>query len=314
MKFFKFIVLLVILFYNVCLAQFDYGFEFSKSGTAGFQFLKIGIGAHQTALGEAVSGLVNDAQSVFWNPAGLGWMQKKQVTASYTKWLIDSQHSAIAIAIPFHSVVFAFDLVSLNIKQFEETTVENPTGTGRMVDAGNLLFGFAVAKRFTDRLTIGGQIKYVEEKLDDVSFGNILFDVGTIYFTGFRDLRLSFTFQHFGPDKKVFDQKFKMPLLFRVGVGDNIIENNNFRLTTAIDLVHPTDNNEWVNWGVEMMLLDAFALRGGYRFNVDEGKLTIGFGLAAPGLEKVQPKVDYAYVSFGDILGATHRFSLGFSF
>ena len=34
-------------------AQLDYGFDFEKTGSAGFQALKIAIGARESALGEA---------------------------------------------------------------------------------------------------------------------------------------------------------------------------------------------------------------------------------------------------------------------
>ena len=105
-----------------------------------------------------------------------------------------------------------------------------------------------------------------------------------------------------------------MPLLFRVGAADHIINNNKFRITTAVDLVHPTDNNEWVNLGLEFGFVQLLALRGGYRINVDEGALTLGFGIASPDVMGVRSDLDYAYVSYGDIFGATHRFSLAFSF
>jgi hypothetical protein len=215
---------------------------------------------------------------------------------------------------PLGSFVVGANIAVLSIKEFEETTVAAPTGTGRMVGAGDFLIGIAVARRYTDQLTIGAQVKFVQEKLDDVTFNNFLFDIGTIYFTGFRDLRLAFALQHFGPDKKVYEEKFKMPLLFRVGAADNIITTEDVRLIAAVDLVHPTDNNEWVNVGLEVAFMKLVALRGGYRINVDEGALTLGFGLQLPDLAGVHPQLDYAYISYGDIFGATHRFSLAFTF
>jgi len=299
---------------NLTLAQFDYGFEFSKAGTSGLQFLKIGIGAKQVGFGSAVSSTVDDAAAVYWNPAGIGWMEQKQVFMAHNTWLVNSRHSALSYAMPLGSFVVGANIAVLSIEDFEETTVDAPTGTGRMIGAGDFVFGIAVARRFTDQLSIGAQVKFVQEKLDDVSFNNFLFDIGTIYYTGFRDLRLAFTLQHFGPDKKMLDQKFKMPLLFRLGAADNIINTENVRITAAVDLVHPTDNNEWVNTGIEIGLVKYFAVRGGYRFNVDEGDLSLGFGLQSPELMGVKPELDYAWVSYGDVFGATHRFSLAFSF
>jgi hypothetical protein len=307
-------LILMILMTTMTFAQFDYGFNFNKAGTSGLQFLKIGLGGKEVGFGAAVSSTVNNAASVFWNPAGLGWMKQKQLFLSHNTWLVGSKHSALSFAMPFNSLIVAVSAAVLSIEEIEETTVLSPTGTGRKVGAGDVMIGIAVAKKFTDKLTIGGQIKYVQEKLDDVTFNSILFDIGTIYFTGFRDLRLAFTLQHFGADQKIFDQKFKMPLLFRVGAADYIIKGDRFQILTAVDLIHPTDNNEWVNWGIEVGLLKTFALRGGYRFNVDEGALSIGFGIELPLLENTYSNLDYAYVSYGEIFGNTHRFSLSFTF
>jgi hypothetical protein len=84
-------------------------------------------------------------------------------------------------------------------------------GTGRMVSAGDLLIGVAAARRFTDKLTIGLQLKYVRESLDNDVVSNVLFDVGSIYYTGFHNLRLGFALQHFGPDMKVLTRNSGHP-------------------------------------------------------------------------------------------------------
>jgi hypothetical protein len=294
--------------------QFDYGFDFSKAGTAGFQFLKIGVGARESALGEAYGPLSHDVNSVFWNVAGLGHVDKFQMTCSHTEWLVESTHDAFAIALPVKSFVVGLSGISFKIEDFEETTVLEPNGTGRMVGAGDYLIGLSIARRFTNKLSIGGQVKYIQEVLDEDSFGNILFDIGTIYNTGFHYLRLAFALQHFGPDMRMFDQTFRTPLLFRVGAADDIFNTNLNRLTASVELIHPTDANEWVNFGMEYEFLKLIALRTGYRLNIDEGQLTFGFGLNTPQVKNLGMKFDYAYNSFGDIFGATHRFSIGLAF
>jgi hypothetical protein len=105
-----------------------------------------------------------------------------------------------------------------------------------------------------------------------------------------------------------------MPLLFRVSAAEDILLRDNQRLTAAVDLVHPTDNNEWVNWGLEYEYLNFLTLRAGYRINVDECRFSLGGGLKMPEFIPLDFALDYAYVSFGEIFGATHRFSVGFMF
>ena len=296
------------------LAQFDWGFDFTKAGSAGLQFLKIGVGGRESAMGEAFTSLSDDVNAVFWNVAGIGFVTDPQVTFSHTNWLVESTHDAFALAIPLKSFVIGLSAISFKIKEFEETTVLEPNGTGNMVGAGDYLVGLSLARRFTDKLTIGLQIKYVQEVLDNRSFENMLFDIGTIYHTGFRDLKLAFALQHFGPDMVLAEQQFRTPLLFRVGASDKIVASDFHRLVASIELVHPTDASEWINTGVEYTFMNILALRGGYQANDKEQRLTSGFGIMVPEIGKIKTNVDYAYGSFGDIFGATHRLTISLSF
>jgi len=304
--------LIILLILNVVHAQFDYGFDFTKVGSAGLQFLKIGVGARECALGEAGIAISQDANSVFWNTGGLAYVENLEVSFSYNQWLVNSNHDAGVIAYPFKGYVFGLSVISLSIDEFEETTVLEPQGTTRMVNAGDILIGLAVARRFTNKLSIGGQVKFVQEKLDDYTMNNFLFDVGTLYYTGFHQLRLAFTLQHFGPDMKLVDQKFRTPLMFRVAAADDIIDNDKFRLTTAVELVHPTDNDEWVNIGAEFSFRRLVDLRAGYRYNRDEGELTLGAGVRFPDNDWLDLRIDYAYMPFGKLFGDVHRVSMGF--
>lgn len=295
-------------------AQYDYGFQFSKAGTAGLQFLKIAASARDAALGEASTSLTNDVTSVFVNPGGLAFVQQPQVFASRTEWLAGSRLDAVSIGMPLGSFVVAANVLRFGIEEFEETTVQQPEGTGRSVNAGDVLVGIAAARRFTDRLTIGLQLKYIRETLDDQSFGNILFDVGAVYYTGFHNLRLAFALQHFGPDMIVADVKFRTPLLFRVSAGEDFLLLDDHRLTAAVDLVHPTDNLEQVNWGIEYAFLNVLSLRAGYRLGPERGKLSFGAGVAPPEIGPVGVRLDYAYSRFDNVFGATHRITVGISF
>jgi hypothetical protein len=78
--------------------------------------------------------------------------------------------------------------------------------------------------------------------------------------------------------------------------------------------VHPTDNTEWVNAGIEYEFMKLFAIRGGYRLLADEGRLTLGAGVRSPKFGSLDAAVDYAYAKFGDVLGATHRITLTIGF
>jgi len=332
MKQFLYIVLVFsLLFTSNVIAQFDFGFDFSKAGSAGLQSLKIESGARERALGGAVSSIVNDANAIFWNVAGIGYVKDFQLFASHSNWLVDSKHITFAAAYPVGPVVIGLSLMSMQINDFEETTALFPQGTGRMVSAGDISIGIGVARQFTDKLLIGGQIKYVIETLDDKSFDNILFDIGTIYNTGWRNLRLGFALLHFGPDMNFINKKVRTPLLFRMSAADDIISSENFLATLMIELVHPTDNDEWLSIGSEFVLLNTLKLRAGYRFVNDEGNsrvdidigtigkndvgnLSFGAGVQSPVLGLSNIKVDYAFTSYTQVFNDIHTITVGIEF
>lgn len=310
----KLTFILILCTANIALAQWDYGFDFNKAGTAGLQFLKIGVGARESAMGEAALGISKGANAIFWNPAGIAYAAPREVTFSYSNWLLDFNHSATALTWSIKDIgTVGLSVLYMGVPEFQETTVQAQDGTGRMVNAYDLGIGLAIARRFTDKLAMGGQIRYVKEQLDQDSFSNILLDIGATYFTGFRHLHISVCAQHFGPDIKMLRDKFRMPLVFKVGLADDLLNFEDQRLTLAIDLVHPTDNTERMNFGMEYGFFDWLFLRCGYRFNADLGNWSFGAGLKQS-LIGVNGSVDYSFTDYGEIMGGVNRLSVSFGF
>jgi hypothetical protein len=310
----KLMLILILTMANIAVAQWDYGFDFSKAGTAGLQFLKIGVGARESAMGEAALGISKGANAIFWNPAGIAYVDQREATFSYTGWLLDMDLSATALTMSVRGIgTVGLSVIYMGVPEFQETTVQAQDGTGRMVSANDLGIGLAIARRFSDKLSMGGQVRYVKEQLDQDSFSNILLDIGAIYFTGFRHLNISVCAQQFGPDLKMLRDKFRMPLVFKVGLADDLINIEHQRLTLAIDLVHPTDNTERMNFGMEYSFFDWLFLRGGYRLNADLGNWSFGAGLKQS-LIGVNGSVDYSYTDFGEIMGGVNRFTVSFGF
>ncbi|MBU1949760.1 MAG: hypothetical protein KJ970_02350, partial [Candidatus Eisenbacteria bacterium] len=58
--------------------------EFAKVGTIGGQFLKIPMGARPVAMGSAYVSLADDANSVFWNPAGIARLSRTVLSIHHT--------------------------------------------------------------------------------------------------------------------------------------------------------------------------------------------------------------------------------------
>ncbi|MBS4028301.1 MAG: hypothetical protein KGZ58_06650, partial [Ignavibacteriales bacterium] len=62
---------IVLIFQSNVYAQLIPNLGGQRAGISSFQFLKIGVGARGSAMGESFIAVVNDASALYWNPAGI---------------------------------------------------------------------------------------------------------------------------------------------------------------------------------------------------------------------------------------------------
>jgi hypothetical protein len=105
---------------------------------------------------------------------------------------------------------------------------------------------------------------------------------------------------------------YPLPLHFQVGLSMTALTTDQFSLLLATDVTHPNDNDERVNVGAEVAIVDQFFVRGGYRFGYDTESATFGAGVSVP-VGDTKLTFDYAYALF-DLLPNINRFSLGVRF
>ncbi len=113
-------------------------------------------------------------------------------------------------------------------------------------------------------------------------------------------------------DSSMVFEKYSLPVNFRIGISMNIFQQGPHQLTIASDMVHPNNNLEQYNIGLEYGLMNSFFIRGGYKIGVDEGGFAFGGGASLNALGYGNLKVDYSYSDLG-ILTNSHRFSLLFA-
>ena len=100
----------------------------------------------------------------------------------------------------------------------------------------------------------------------------------------------------------------------RLGISDEIIKNDDIRLTLSADGVSPNDNAQSVNLGGEMgFLKDKFQIRGGYKdLFLPNNEATFTFGVSLHEVNLVGDvliNLDYAYQNFVH-LGNSNRFTV----
>lgn len=314
--------------------------DYSRVGTAGWQFLKLPTNARSAAMGGIISAAsYGDANSAFTNPASIADVKGYDVSLSRMNWVADIGYQSLSFVKNFGDLGnVGLNLIYLDYGSMERTenlpsydALGNSVGVLPITDglgtfsAADLSLGVSYSRQITNKLQVGGTLKYIQERLDDAKTSNWALDIGTLYYTGLNTLRLSFVGKNFGPDAEfasynervqVEPIKVKMPMVLIIGAAYDVIEandeNDQHRLITALEYVKPNDGNDKINLGAEYSFMKSFFVRSGYRFNYDEEGLTFGAGINYE-VSELKIKVDYAYMDVG-LFKQVHMFSIGMSF
>lgn len=303
-----------------------------RAGQSGWQFLKINGDARQAAMAGAFTAMSHgDASAIFGNPACLADVKGYDVQVNALKWVADIGHQSVALAVNIGDIgVVGASIAMLNYGDIPETINLSTGGsgttlmvTGNTFTANDFAAGVSYARNITDKLSVGGNVRWMRQTIAELSMTNWSLDIGTIYRTGFRNLRIAVTARNFGPDSRfggwseVYQQEsdnVRMPLDFRAGMAMDFLddEQSPHLLTVIVEGDHPNDGREKFHVGVSYCFDKIFFLRGGYKFNYDVQRYTFGAGVSYP-IGALRATVNYAYVDFGE-LTQVHMFSLGFSF
>jgi hypothetical protein len=281
-----------------------------KVGTTAAPFLSITSGARASAMGGAYVAIANDGSSVFWNPAGMAQVENNQVTFSNMNWFMDSQiQDASVILDAGKNGNFALSVRTLNYGDIEVTTIEMPEGTGEVFSPSDLSVGVSYARFITEQFSIGASTKFIQQKIWNESALGFAVDLGVLYRTKFKNLRIGMSMTNFGTDMKLAGddlrqaididkshngnndrleaqlgvESWPMPLLFKVGLAIDAVHTKNHKVEVAVDAKHPSDNSESLDVGLEYGFSDLVFFRGGYRSlfssQMEDQGATAGFGL-----------------------------------
>jgi len=301
-----------------------------RAGTSSGTFLRIGVGARAEAMGETFVAVANDPSAIYWNPAGLASLQGREAAASHVDWPADIHYDHLTVVIPSTRLSGSIG-VQLGIlgTRIQETTELQSFGTGREFAYTDMVAGVAFARRWTDKLLVGFGVKLLHEDLGSQVGGPttnaMLFDVGSIFYLGLGSVRIATALSNFGSElrpsgsyvsavtgeTRQYDG-FDPPMTFHYGVAFEPIENKTTRITTAIEMNQPADNQQQLRTGMEWSYRRFLALRTGYNFNADQLKFSAGAGFAGE-LGSLRGTLDYAYTD-GGVLGGINRLSLGVKF
>lgn len=315
----------------------------SNKGTVAAAFLEIGVGARAVSMGGTYVAESGKMEMIYWNPAGLAYMEGLGVSFSHTEWLAETSHEFFTLAkeLPFMRSVAAASIVALSIPSQPVRTVLMPEGTGESYSAQDYAVSLSVATKLIPVFSVGLTTKYISQRIWTESAGQLALDVGVHYKTPLPGLSLGASISNFGPDMRLSGKNltniidpdlanrgienipveyktdgFPLPQIFRFGAAYSVALPGRGRLVTLASLMHPTGSTESMSVGMEYGFNDLIFFRAGYQnmFERDAiSGLTLGGGLQYVLRRRHTFAFDYAYSDW-TILKKVHRVTLSMFF
>ena len=304
-KFFSLVKLFWITIIFFLFSLNSYGADIpDKAGTSGLSFLKLGIGARPTGMGEAFTAISGDIFSLYWNPAGVARHTGTEFAFMHNQWFQDVSLEYAALAFSYKKNVFGLSLTLSQVANLErrEGPTENPIS---YFDEHDLSLGFSWSRKINDKLDLGISTKFLYEKIDFSSATGLGFDLGGIYWLR-SNVQIGGAILNLGSKMKFEQESFSLPTRYKIGaayLGHEKYFNGDFIL--SMDLVKPTDNDLKVHLGGEYTYKEKFTLRSGYQIGYDDRNISLGLGLK---IKKYA--IDYVFVPFSSDLGNSHRISV----
>jgi len=275
----------------------------TNTGTTVANFLEIGMGSRVTAMGNAGAAISKDLFSMYWNPAGLSFVNYNTFSVMNLPWVSDININYISLGVPVQNVgTFGISITSLSMNDMNVTTLEYQEGTGQTFTSSDINFSLGFGRNITDWFAFGFTTNYIYEKIYMMSASafsvNLGVHINTYFFspTGDRKdgMEIGMSISNFGtkmqlsglntlipadinPNEDGNNDRIKsflgtdpwpLPLYYRVGFVLHPIVSEKHKLNFACDAVHPNNNTEFINLGTEYIFSPNrffdLALRAGY--------------------------------------------------
>lgn len=277
---------------------------YSRAGSAGVTFLKLGLGARAAGLGDAFTAVCEGASAVYWNPAGLTQSEGAHLLVAHTEHFQDVRFEDLAWSRTSGARALGLAVRGLYTDGIELRTsaTVDPIGTFQYHD---FMLSASVAQRLGQQAGVGVTYRRIFERIYTYDTDGWALDLGFLYETPIRDLTFGTALQNVGPRMHFTTESFNLPLTGRAGFA--------YRVPWSVlggkpllcaDLVKSRDNPIRLDMGSEFAYRSLLLLRAGYKFGHDTESFSAGLGFLFS-----RYGIDYAFVP--NELGTVHRFSLG---
>ena len=282
--------------------------EAGTQGQAGQEIdtLKAGVGARPLGMGGAFTAISDNADSPFWNPGGLGFINDNEITSMQTKMSTDADHYYVSYVQPAFGGTLGVSWIQIGMGTITETSSEvdpnnevvNISTFSYFSNAYMLSYG----KKFNDTLSFGLTGKYLTSDMQQISGGQatgysltpgMLLKFSTGWSLGVTLDEIMNSVQWTTGTTEQVPTKLKVGLAYA--------KSNPGLFALDVSQILKSGYGATVSVGYEWDTLDGLSFRAGF----SDG-FTVGAGFVAN-----HARVDYAYISQFDLSrDNVHRVSL----
>lgn len=280
-----------------------------EPGSAGALFLRVGMGARASGMGEAFTAVAEDASAVYWNPAAMSPVLGTNILLMHNEYMQSIRLEQVAITHETDYGTIGLGFAGMYMDDMERREdVPSAMALGQF-SAYDVAVSVGFSRYIIPSLSVGATVKPVYEKIDERSASGFAFDLGVYHVSQLDGVKFAAVVGNLGAPLKFIDQEFALPRYVKIGASyereEPLLRG---RVLLALDGVWPNDGDVRQHFGAEYRYRRMLALRGGYKAGYDSQGPTFGAGIHHGRFD-----LDYAVLLVDNDLGDSHRVSLSIS-
>ncbi|MBI4346146.1 MAG: UPF0164 family protein [Elusimicrobia bacterium] len=259
------------------------GADAKEGGGGAGQFLDYGAGARALGMGGAFFSISDDASAPAFNPAGLAYVQRKEVSMMQATLFAQTKYNYIGYVHPKTSGgTFAVSLNQLVSSGFEKVEAKFNPATGEATSLTTMCTyydtqspnGVSWGKLVTDTMAFGTSVKQVKRQLDSSTDSALTLDIGFMKQTT-PLIRTGVGIKNVF-SKSTGDTDDKLPVTMKLGNSMRLFKD---RLMFGMDLSKAQQGDMTWRFGGEFWATRWFPLRFGLVGTPTIQETDFGFGL-----------------------------------
>ena len=293
---------------------------FAQSSGTDLEFINLGTGAKPLGLGGAYTAISDDANSVYWNPAGMVQLSTAEATYMHRELFFDTDFDYLSAGMPLNndtihpvnSIGIGFIRTSTgDIKLTDTTNVMEPgtdynqivyKGTGGYTASAYFL---SYARRIR-KVSAGITFRIMDMRLLGHTGRGYGIDLGLLVPYRFLTYGLMLRGINYGKIKWDTGYQDEIIPIIRTGIAMKIGKDNGIMVAGEIEQEVKTGkqtywDNPKYHLGLEWSIMNLVGIRCGY----DDGNFSAGIGFRSEHIY-----VDYAYTTHPELSGM-HSISVG---